>query len=145
MTLLRNLLWGARTGLVFGCLFAGLALLVFLIGGQATFAILQTSFEKTVVGYLVGGVCGGVITGLLRPLTSSKPGAGFVGFLSLIPFAILVIWARGHTGPWQPSDIVGMCLVALLGVPLGVTMLDQFPTFPRTRRRQSRKAPDAVD
>ena len=121
MRFLERLRWGARVGAIFGLLYASLAVVIFLVGGQAPFEAGHSSFEKMIATYLVGGVGAGLIVGMLKPLTQSKVGAAIVGSLAAIPVGILLRFATGHPGPWQGTDtVVTLLFCAMLGAPLGV-------------------------
>jgi hypothetical protein len=127
MQLWKRLLWGARVGAIFGSLFALVALVVFVLGGQRAFDVQHTSLGSVLLTYLLGGVGAGLITGLLRPLTAWKIGAALVGFLAAIPVGVLLRSATGGSGPWSGSEATTLVIFcAVLGAPLGVAYREVF-------------------
>ena len=127
MILARRILWGVRSGVVFGLAFSALALVIRLLGGEGPFEVHHTSFAKMIASYLLGGISAGVIVGALRPLTKSKPGAAVVGFFAAIPIGMLVRLAMLGNEPWEPRDTIVTLLVCIaLGAPVGVMYRDIF-------------------
>ena len=109
-----------------------LALIVFLIGGEGTFASLHTSFAKAVLAYLLGGIIAGTIVGILRPLARWKAGAVVVGFLASLPVAVLFRLAAVGADGWSKRDTgVSLLFAATLGTSLGVAYRDIFSSAQR--------------
>lgn len=117
-----RLRWGVRNG-------AGIALIYVL------FATLQFVFNANVRSahgdalvaiatvYLIGGCLGGAIVGLLLPFIRSRAACGMVGFLVILPMAILLHYIWLTNSDWSPDRIAAVLLGSLfIGVPLGVSV-----------------------
>jgi hypothetical protein len=77
-SLLKNLKWGLRWGLIVAAAFTAIAVFVTLTAGPDARGL---SLESLIEFYLLGGISGGLLVGALRPLTSHKAGAILVGTL----------------------------------------------------------------
>lgn len=127
MRLLRRVLWGAKTGTIFGLAFSLLALVIFLLGGQGPFEANHSSFGRIVGAYFLGGLSAGIIVGILRPLTASKVGAAMTGFVATAPVSVLMRIAIDGFQAWTVKDsILSILMCAALGAPLGVAYRDIF-------------------
>src|SRR5687767_15501416 len=83
-----DLAWGARIGLAFGVVYCALATV--LLAGQLRSSAPEAQMPPLwllLSLYLVGGIVGGALIGLFRPLTRSRPGATLVGVLAMLPIA----------------------------------------------------------
>jgi hypothetical protein len=120
MTLLRNLGWGASWGLAFA---TGIALLVgatALIGGSTVLGKYGLTAGSMLGMYFLAGLAGGLVVGLMRPLTASWLGAAVVGLCASIPAAgIIGAFLYGYPADWQRHEIIGTALAAAAGGPLG--------------------------
>jgi hypothetical protein len=52
------------------------------------------AFARLVLVYLGGGLLGGLVVGLLRPLTRSHLGAALVGVVATVPVGVAVRFLR---------------------------------------------------
>jgi hypothetical protein len=75
---------GILGGLVVGLLFSLYAVVIYAIS-PGTFDRLGISLGATVSLYLLGGVVGGTICGLLLPLTKYRSGATVLGAITALP------------------------------------------------------------
>lgn len=123
MNLVKNLKWGLRWGLTVAVGFT-------VIGALASTA---ASFDPTprndpsllsFVGfYFLGGTAGGLLLGLLRPITEYKAGAIFVGTsLAAVSIALL---ARIFviTDGWTMVDTVLVALYSVVAGPIATLMI----------------------
>ena len=116
-----------RVGTLMSVALSLVAVVVFLIGGEGSFASLHTSFAKAVLVYLVGGVIARTIVGVLQPLARWKAGAAIVGFIASLPVAILFRLAAIGDDSWSKRDTgVSLLFAATLGTSLGVAYRDIF-------------------
>jgi hypothetical protein len=73
---------------------------LYLLEGPEPFSRLGVSLTSVIAAYL-GGVAGGAIIGLLRPLTRGDFGAFVVGYLAAVPItAGLAICLNGWPTTW---------------------------------------------
>lgn len=98
-----------------GVLFAGVLALwvtaVRIFGGRSAFEELGASYPVVVLTYLGSGVVGGIIVGLLLPITRWRVGVAFVGFLvGVATFSAVGLSITGFEG-WSSDDV----LIAILG------------------------------
>lgn len=92
--ILEDLHWGIRWGIYGAVFFTGLAaipaLLRFLLNVEEVDGHRLPSFPVIIGLYLFGGVFGGAIVGLLRPLARSWWGMRLVGIVAAVPFCFAV-------------------------------------------------------
>ena len=83
------------------------------------------SFVSLVGFYFLGGICGGLVLGLLRPLTQFKMGAMFVGTAIIaITFALLEYMFVATDG-WHTVDTIMVGVFSLIVGPVGTLMFSQ--------------------
>jgi multisubunit Na+/H+ antiporter MnhG subunit len=123
MNFVQNLKWGLRWGLTMAAGFTA-------IGVVAT---IGASFDPTprngppllsLIGfYFVAGTCGGVILGLLRPVTRHKAGAMMVG--TVLAGVCLALLARIYVvkDSWTMVDTIGVVLYSLVTGPIATLMI----------------------
>jgi len=111
----RDIQWGMRWGATTGI---GLFIIVLI-------AVIAGINNKTPYGfsvyelagfYIVGGLAGGLILGLMRPLASTLLGEACIGFVVFLPLAFMIV---GRSRLERSSDLPGWLLAlgacALLG------------------------------
>lgn len=86
---------GVVAGVAMAVLLSAWALAVYLFRGPGAFQGLGTSFTVVVAVNFAAGILGGVIVGLLLPLTVWRWGAVVVGILAAIPFYLAITLASG--------------------------------------------------
>ena len=78
-------------------------------------------FGGLIASYATTAILSGTILGLARPLVKTPLGLGFVGFLTALPVAILIMWFS-RDGQWHlinGSDVgIGIGIAAFIG-PVG--------------------------
>lgn len=118
---LRSIGHGAIIGSVMGLLVSVFVGLGFVLGGSAPSERYGISMPALVFAYMIGGFSGGVIAGILSFLTRRWIGTMLVGFLSALPFFLLMhIYDHGLAG-WEHID--GVLVPSLIiGAPGGLIM-----------------------
>lgn len=117
---LANLVWGIAWGLLLSCCLIVFVAVLFLFQGQQPFNAYQTTVRAVVVLYLVGGALGGLVVGVLRPLTKWRWGAAVVGVLAAVPVGLGTRVLRAGLSPWQSKDLVVLIVFCVaLGAPVG--------------------------
>ena len=108
----RNVAWGVGWGLVLAAILLIAASLVYLAAfiGAASVGL---SFWRLVLVYLGGGLLGGLVVGLLRPLTRSHLGAALVGVVAAVPVGVGVRLLRNGLAPWSDKDTWALAIFAL--------------------------------
>lgn len=121
MELKRDWRWGARTGLIFGTLYSLYALLLYAIRGDRPFAENGTTLARAIAAYYAGGLVGGVVLGVLRPIAITLGGAiviGVVAFLAIMAGAGMA--AFGPPWRWGVAEVVTLLITAsIFGVTFG--------------------------
>lgn len=116
--MLRGTVLGARMGVYF----CALALLVFLVGGNAALAAKgHPAIEKLLPVYMLGSSVAGAIAGLVAPLVTTNTRAAFVGAVALMPMG--AFWRIASVGlqPWTSGDIFAVGFgVVVVGAGAGV-------------------------
>jgi len=81
---------------------------------------LGLNFPTAISTYLVGGLMGGVIFGLLQPLRSSVLGSFTIGTLSSFPISLGFMPAAVSRADWFPEGvIVALAISMIIGGGLG--------------------------
>lgn len=109
----EDVAWGARLGLVMGLVYAAIGGLLYL--AQDSPEIGRIRLPSLLALYVFGGVTGGVIVGVLRPILNSHLGAIFAGTVSLLPFgfATIVLYS-GPISEWGLAEYIGILVTALI-------------------------------
>jgi hypothetical protein len=122
----NRLRWGVRNGIGISLVYVGFAALQFLFNMN-----LRATYGDTLVPivgvYLIGGCLGGALVGLLLPFIRSRTVCGIIGFLVILPTAILTHYVWLTNADWGPSRIATVVFGSLLiGAPLGVSVGEQY-------------------
>src|SRR4051794_12003981 len=89
--LLNDLGWGALWGLLFSGIYIVLLGALFLLQGPRMFRDYGTSFGEVALLYVIGGIGGGLIVGIFRPVLRWRWGAALIGALAAIPIGASVL------------------------------------------------------
>lgn len=118
--LLSDLRWGAIWGLLIAlCLNVILAVMA-VIHGPQLFERYATSFPAVAVLYLGGGLLGGLVVGLFRPLSRWRLGGAAMGVMAALPIGLGVRLMRSGLAPWEMRDTLTLAIFALaLGGTIG--------------------------
>ena len=91
VTLMRNVAWGIRGGLVFASCFSLLAIVSYETGNAKVFAEFGVSLGRLLAWYFTCGLAGGLLVGLLRPFAQGRfEEAG----VSALVFALVALSGR---------------------------------------------------
>lgn len=104
MRILHNVLSGIRFGLAFAACYCAYVSLLYLVAGSAPFDSYGVTLPTVILVYIVGGVLGGAVVGLLLPLARYKVGATLVGILAAIPVVGGAMLSMSGLPPWEPAD-----------------------------------------
>lgn len=137
-TVWRNARWGIVGGLVVAAIYSVWIIILMFVQGSVTLTVRgqeQVNGVVVIASYLVGGVGGGAVVGILRPLLARKAGAAIVGVIAAIPMILAVrVVLRGFQ-PWDSEDavVLGISCV-ILGVFGGLILWGVLhePNAPRT-------------
>lgn len=106
---------GVKVGLLFAAACSLLATTGYFVAGRAAFvAKAMTSLPVVLLYYGIGGLLGGVIIGLLRPLRSTALGSFMIGTLSSVPLLMLFCYSMAPRSQWYPRGVVAIVLTALI-------------------------------
>lgn len=120
-----DLIWGARKGLFWGGLYAGLAVVLYAVdGGSQRFDRNGIAIGSLFVVYLLGGLSSGVILGAFRSALAKRVSATAVSILAAVPLAIGVIMLlRGPLTRWTTSEWLGVGLSSIVFGCIGMAVL----------------------
>lgn len=94
--------------------------MIFLGRGPGPFQELGTSYEEVFWTYVLCGIVGGAIIGLLRPLYGSVAGGALAGFLVALVFYGAIAFTAHRDLPVAERLFLTMVIAVLVGVPAGV-------------------------
>jgi hypothetical protein len=112
---LRNLFWGLKWGLWFALFFSLIATAMSVFSGGEIIERQDISLPASIAIYVVGGLAGGAVLGLLRPLTRRRIGAALVGILVMTPVGMitgLILFGPIHT--WDGPEWFGLIFSSIL-------------------------------
>ena len=121
MTIINNLKWGVRWGLVVAVAFTGIAVVVAVAAGPDPRG--GPSLPSLVGFYFLGGTVGGLLVGLLRPITAHKAGAIFVGTLVTAALLSLLDYLFVIKDHWQTVDTELVTILSLIAGPVTTLMI----------------------
>ena len=107
-------------GLVLGAMFSTIAVVIFIVRGNAPFEHLQVSLLRSVTTYLIAGATAGLLVGLLLPLTRWLPGAALVAFIAAFVVWFLMGRSISAEEPLVETVKTSAVLGAAFGLPIGV-------------------------
>jgi hypothetical protein len=118
--LVQDLGWGIFWGLAFALILTIVLVVLYAVNGAELFESHDTTFAGVVAVYFGGGLVGGAVVGLLRPLTHWRWGAAVVGVLAAMPIGLAGRLLRYGFDPWGPKDTFTLVVFALaLGGTVG--------------------------
>ena len=110
-----NIFWCVVYGLGGGMAFTVWVTILFLLRGTEPFDKQGVSFAAVVLFYLVGGATGGVIAGVLWPLTKWRAGAYLVGLLvALVVSTGLMFLLEGNPLSWGIAVILTILIMTVI-------------------------------
>lgn len=113
--LLGNLKWGVGYGLIFAVLFSLIVIVQYLLAGPGVAASRGIPVVAAIGAYFGGGIIGGVLLGLLRPLTRWRLGSAVVGIITCLPLSVAFALAfEGRPSNWSVEMVAAGIIVAVL-------------------------------
>lgn len=106
-------------GLAMAAFYSLIAVVIYGVGGKAPFATHNSSLRETLLIYWVGGVLGGAILGVLKPVARNVVGTIVVGIVVAMPVSAMTMFAFDKNAPWQPIVIMAVIFGTIGGVALG--------------------------
>lgn len=127
--MLRDLFWGLKWGLLFALFFSIAASLMNAVSGGAIAEQQGVSLLSSIAIYVCGGLLGGSVLGLLRPMTRRRAGASVVGFfVMMVVGTATALIILGPLPTWDEGDWIGVIITAvLLGAPGGYMYWEPHP------------------
>ena len=119
-------------GVSMGVLFCLVALLILLFRGHQPFDANHVSVGRLLGAYLVAGALGGLIVGLMVPLTRWMPGAALMAFIVMFVVWFVVGLSMSPQGPLRGIIRTSAVLGAAFGLPIGVGFWIQNRLYKRT-------------
>jgi hypothetical protein len=111
--MLKNLRWGILSGMAFATLFSAWIILLAIVRRSWEFDSYHVSAWQIILSYFAGGIGGGAVVGLARPITRYRLGAAVVGLVAAIPVAFAVEFAmQGMPGSWPDDAWIGFYFIA---------------------------------
>jgi hypothetical protein len=121
-SLLKNLKWGLRYGLIVAIAFTVIAVTITLATGEDSSS--KGLSLPTLIGfYFLGGVCGGLLVGVLRPITKHKAGAILVGTLVTATLLSLMVYLYIAKGRWTSLDTELVAILSVITGPVNALMI----------------------
>jgi hypothetical protein len=115
---------GVKVGLMFAAAFSIIATSSYILVGNTAFvARFKVGFPTVLACYLIGGLAGGLIIGLFRPLRSTAIGSFFIGTVSSVPLLLCIIVLMLPRSTWYPIGVISGAITAvLMGGGIGAAM-----------------------
>jgi hypothetical protein len=131
-----NVGWGLRGGLLVAAVFSGWAAVVYVISSGGSFEERGISLPEIVSAYAAAGVAAGLLVGMLRPLTRTRAGAYFVGYLAGCIVFVALLWAvAGPPTTWNAVHWLGILFVSCFAAyGIGGELAKSGPRGRRTSR-----------
>jgi hypothetical protein len=111
----QDLKWGLKWGMWFAVFFSAIAIVMTIVTQGEVLKRQNISLPASIGIYVFGGLSGGVILGLLRPLTRKRLGATVVGILVLTPVTVVLgIMMFGPIGRWDENMLLTIILLPII-------------------------------
>lgn len=111
----RNIRWGVGWGLWLAGFFTIFAIIIFLTRGSRPFSNTGATLTSTILVYAFGGVAGGAIVGLLRPIARHAVGAMLVGLAAAFP-VLFGVWLATEGMPSTWDHLTWLSLKVITGI-----------------------------
>jgi hypothetical protein len=104
-----------KVGLFFAGFYSLFVLLIYPFRGEEPSQSTGVGLVAIIVTYVIGGMLGGAIVGLLRPLMRERWGAILVGMIAALPVVLGFTFAMyGSMATWEGSTWGGTLLTAVV-------------------------------
>jgi hypothetical protein len=118
-----NPVLGVLGGCIMATLFSGMAVMAYAIGDGQAFDRLGVSLGSTLALYFAGGIVGGLLVGLLFPLTTWRWGSVVVGILAALP-----VYLGANLLIGLEDVMVGIFLATIVGGAVGYQVWSPYQT-----------------
>jgi hypothetical protein len=104
-TLHRNLRTGVTGGMYFALAYSAFVILMYLVNGSRAFDKHGTTLGKIIAAYVISGIGGGLIVGLMLPLAKNKLGRTFLGIVvGVFVFFWITMTYAGPPTRWGDAE-----------------------------------------
>lgn len=114
-SILRDIVHAVRVGAIFATVLSGIVLLIYWIDGPQRF-LEKGLTPGIVIGlYFFGAITGGIVFGLLRPVTERRVSAAVVGAIAFSPMLFAtcaIVW--GNPAAWDPGLWAGWVIASVV-------------------------------
>jgi hypothetical protein len=122
----RDLELGLWVGMSIALICAFFATLRFILGGAAAFsAKTHMAIGEALLFYLLGGLSGGILIGVLRPLRGTTMGSFVIGFCAALPLSAMAALSVIERKEWYPLAAITIVMSALLAGGLGAALFGE--------------------
>jgi hypothetical protein len=117
----ENTLWGVRRGLALACVYSAYVIVVASMQRSIWLDGYGATVYELLLIYFAGGVIGGAVIGVLRPLNSNAAGGALIGALASVPFWVgTLIPVAGMPTRWDKGDWIVLFILVGLGALVGL-------------------------
>jgi hypothetical protein len=120
---IENLKWGLRWGLIVAIAFTGIVVVVALVAGPPPEPSGGPTVPSLIGFYFLGGTIGGLLVGILRPVTAHKAGAIVVGTIVTAVLLTVLEYLYVMKDRWTMVDTVLVTFLSLVGGPITALMI----------------------
>lgn len=114
-----NVRWGLIWGLAFGVFYTLIVTVLTLLRGLGPLERMGFSLQGAIAVYLGGGLFGGLVVGVLRPVTVWRAGAIGVGLLVFVPLMYAIMSMMVSSGERDIALIGAVALGSIFGAYFG--------------------------
>lgn len=114
-----------RSGIVLGLALAAyysiIAIIIFALGGSAPFEANNTSLTEALATYWLGGLLGGIVFGVIKPLARNRLGAVVVGIVVAAPACAAISYAVDGKVSWDAVAFMAVIFGTIGGLTVSKT------------------------
>jgi hypothetical protein len=115
MSVTKDVGWGLGWGLGFTLIYSLFVIGLYVLRGAEPFEEKGITLGATLAIYFVGGLAGGILLGLLRPLTRWRPGSALVGMVAVAPATLAFgLAAFGPMHAWDKDMVISLIITAVV-------------------------------
>lgn len=110
---------GIKVGVLIATCLSVWAAVAFALKNRAQLDAMHITLPQVVIAYLAGGIFGGAFVGVAFPITRWAIGAFMLGFIAILPTAVVMVYFMARDIPGIAQVIVA-CIVACIGGALAL-------------------------
>lgn len=119
--------WGVKVGVSLALVLTAWVLVMLPFGGSLALRRLGITSLQAAAVYLVGGIAGGAIVGLLLQIGRWVWGAMIVGATAVLPVAVVAVGVLRGFQPWTTVHTLTVLVYAVLvGAPVALAYREMF-------------------